>query len=45
MMKFYNWLVCKLFKRCHVYFPKEPFSFEKYCKDNPSAPHCRIYED
>lgn len=44
MIGFYNWLVCKLFKRCEIHIVK-PFDFKKYCEENPSAPHCRIYED
>ncbi len=46
MIKLYNWLICKFFKKCELDIPqpKETY-FERYCKDNPWARECRIYED
>lgn len=47
MIKFYNWLVCKLFKQCAldaVPIHKKT-SLEIYCEENPWAPECRIYEN
>ena len=42
MMRFYNWLVCKVFKRCIYVSPTE--KFYRYCEENPGAPQCRIYD-
>jgi|DEB0MinimDraft_3_1074331.scaffolds.fasta_scaffold01956_5 hypothetical protein len=46
MMKFYNWLVCKLFKQCQIDIP--PLTthqkFKEYCKDYPHAGSCKIYD-
>ncbi len=44
MIAFYNWLICKLFKRCHLETPPKN-KFESYCEENPWASECRIYED
>jgi hypothetical protein len=43
MIGFYNWLVCKLFKRCQIDYPAQ--KFQKYCEENPWADECKIYED
>jgi hypothetical protein len=45
MMRFYNWLICKLFKRCQINVPNTRTNFEIYCEQNPWARECRIYED
>lgn len=45
MMRFYNWLVCKLFKRCAIYQDSSTERFKRYCEENPGAVQCRIYED
>lgn len=47
MIKLYNWLICKLFKRCELETKTEPqkkTNFEIYCELNPSASECKIYE-
>ena len=45
MIKLYNWLVCKLFKKCSVEVSKpKQTPFCKYCQDNPWAVECRIYD-
>ncbi len=46
MIRFYNWLVCKLFKKCEIELPApKKTSLEIYCDENPWARECRIYED
>jgi len=45
MIKFYNWLICKLFKKCSVEVAKvKQTPFELYCQENPWAVECRIYD-
>jgi len=45
MMRFYNWLICKLFKKCQIEVIKSPTAaFNDYCKTNPSSKACRIYD-
>lgn len=46
MIKIYNWVICKLFKKCAIdkVLPRET-PFQKYCKEKPWALECRIYED
>lgn len=44
MMAFYNWLICRLFKRCEIYHDTTK-KFKQYCEENPGAQSCRIYED
>lgn len=44
-MRFYNWLVCKLFKRCCIYKETTKDQFQRYCKENPGAVQCRIYDN
>jgi hypothetical protein len=44
MIGFYNWLICKLFKRCRIYNETPAEQFNRYCKDNPSAVECRVYD-
>jgi hypothetical protein len=43
MIRFYSWLICKLFKRCEIELPSKT-NFEIYCEENPWAKECRIYE-
>jgi len=43
MIRFYNWLVCTLFKRCEIHTTSK--EFKKYCDENPWACECKIYED
>lgn len=46
MIKYYNWLVCKLFKRCHLHVEKTPAkTFAEHCEKEPWSCECRIYED
>lgn len=44
MIGFYNWLICKLFKRCHLHRESTTQQFNRYCEDNPSAVECRVYD-
>jgi hypothetical protein len=45
MISFYNWLVCKLFKRCAIEINKSPLSpFERYCEENPWAAEAKIFD-
>ena len=43
-MRFYNWLICKLFKRCAIYVETPTEQFRRYCEENPGAAQCRIYD-
>lgn len=45
MIKFYNWFICKLFNKCvlETTFKKET-PFQVYCRENPWAVECRIYD-
>lgn len=44
-MKFYKWLVFKLFKKRQVNKDGSPkAAFQRYCEDNPSSKACRIYD-
>lgn len=46
MIKYYNWLVCKLFKRCEIHIPPTPkAAVQKRCQKEPWSAECRIYED
>ena len=46
MIKIYNWVICKLFKQCAIDKPPvKETPFQKYCRENPWARECRIYED
>ena len=45
MIGFYNWLICKLFKRCEIHKINSPNeNFKRYCEDNPSALECKIFD-
>jgi len=45
MINFYNWFVCKFFKKCSIDVPGKSLTpFEIYCLENPSAVECRIYD-
>ena len=46
MMYFYNWLVCKLFKRCHLEIYTTPAeAFKRYCDENPWEKGCKIHDN
>jgi hypothetical protein len=46
MIGFYNWLICKLFKRCEieVVLPLEE-KFKRYCEENPWERECKIHDN
>ncbi len=44
MMGFYNWIICKLFKRCEIHNDTPTEQFRRYCEENPGAVQCRIYD-
>ena len=45
MIGFYNWFICKVFKQCALEVSAAPLTpFERYCKENPWARECRIYD-
>ena len=44
-MHFYNWFICKLFKKCEIEIIKSPaVAFKTYCEKNPSSRSCRVYD-
>lgn len=44
-MRFYNWLICKLFKKCEIDIVKSPgVAFKRYCEENPGSKSCCIYD-
>jgi hypothetical protein len=46
MMGFYNWLICKLFKRCEIEIYISPTeSFKRYCETNPWERECKIHDN
>lgn len=44
MIGFYNWLICKLFKRCEIHVQTTEEKFTRYCDNNPGALECRVYD-
>ena len=44
-MRFYNWFICKFFKKCQIEIIKSPeAAFKNYCEKNPSSRSCRVYD-
>ena len=44
-MTFYNWLSCKLFKRCELESPRTPTEiFKRYCEENPWAAEAKLFD-
>jgi hypothetical protein len=44
-MTFYNWLICKLFKRCELEKPLTPTElFKRYCEENPWAAEAKLFD-
>jgi hypothetical protein len=45
MMWFYNWFICKVFKKCQIEIIETPTAaFKRYCEENSSSKSCRIYD-
>jgi hypothetical protein len=45
MIGFYNWLICKLFKKCVLEITQQPSTaFERYCEENPWAAEAKIFD-
>lgn len=46
MIKYYNWIICKLFKHCQIDIPPTTKELvKKRCQKEPWSAECRIYED
>jgi hypothetical protein len=45
MIGLYNWLICRLFKRCELHVTSLPSeSFRRYCEENPWAAEAKIFD-
>jgi hypothetical protein len=45
MLKFYNWLICRLFKKCHIEIYNPTEAFKRYCEENPWARECKLHDN